>query len=117
MVFNLGIRVNLIFMEYKNRTVNVFGVKYTLKYVKKIQQEQKDCYIVGVCNSSKNLIEIATHDIDGKPIKEDYIKTTVLHELIHAILNEGQYSNASSDEPLVELLAKCLFNIIFKQKI
>lgn len=39
-------------------------------------------------------------------------KITLLHELIHAILDEGQYSNASNDEPMVEWLARCLKSLM-----
>lgn len=36
------------------------------------------------------------------------MSVSFLHEIVHAILNEGQYSGSSDDEPLVEWLAKCL---------
>lgn len=35
-------------------------------------------------------------------------KITLIHELIHAILDEGQYHGSSADEPMVEWLARCL---------
>lgn len=39
-------------------------------------------------------------------------KITLIHELIHAILDEGQYGNASNDEPMVEWLARCLKSLM-----
>jgi hypothetical protein len=34
-----------------------------------------------------------------------------MHEIVHAILDEGQYGEISSNEPLVEWLAKCLIQL------
>ena len=39
-------------------------------------------------------------------------KITLLHELIHAILDEGQYHNSSENEPMVEWLARCLKSLM-----
>lgn len=39
-------------------------------------------------------------------------KIALIHELIHAILEEGQYSDPSSDEPMVEWLARSIKSLI-----
>jgi len=39
-------------------------------------------------------------------------KITLLHELLHAILDEGQYFAQSEDEPMVEWLARCLKSLM-----
>ena len=40
----------------------------------------------------------------------------MLHELTHSILDTGGYNNSSSDEPLVEWIARCL-NSLLKQNV
>lgn len=95
-------------MNTKNRTIRIFNTKYKLKFVDKIEPEEDGKFTYGTCNSATQTIKIATKDIDGKPINNNIMEISFLHEIVHAILNEGQYSGSSDDEPLVEWLAKCL---------
>lgn len=104
-------------MNKKNRTIKIFNASYKLRFVDEIESEEGGEWAYGTCNSAANIITIATKGIDGKPLKDDVLKVTLLHELIHAILNEGQYRNSSSDEPQVEWLAKCLKHLIDQQVI
>ena len=104
-------------MDYKNRSLNVFGTKYQIKFVDRIRPNEENNLTYGECDSTRRTISISLKDTDNKPIPDNIVKTSLLHEVIHAILNEGQYSGASSDEPMVELLAKCFMDIIYKQKL
>ena len=45
-------------------------------------------------------------------MSKDDMKLTLLHELIHAVLDEGQYGNVSADEPMVEWLARCIKSLL-----
>lgn len=40
------------------------------------------------------------------------MELSLLHELFHAVLAEGQYLSSTSDEPLVEWLARCTKHLI-----
>ena len=64
--------------------------KYMLKIVKRYYEEEKEA----IEELDKNLI----------------------HECIHAILDEGQFFDESSNEPLVEWLARCIYSLK-KQKV
>lgn len=104
-------------MEIKNKTVNIFGTKYKILFVDNANPDIGEGeYSFGICDSTRFIIRISIKDIDGKPLSEDIIKISLLHELFHAILNEGQYRGSSDDEPLVEWLAKCT-NSILNQKV
>ena len=64
----------------------------------------------------KRIIELARY-ADNIRISDSDIIKTLLHEINHAILTTGQYLNPSSDEPLVEWIARCYYSILFNQKI
>lgn len=103
-------------MNKKNRTIKIFNTSYKLRFVDEIESKEGE-WTYGTCDSATCTITVSTKGIDGKPLKDDVIKISLLHELVHAILNEGQYRNSSNDEPLVEWLAKCLKHLIDQQVI
>jgi len=43
---------------------------------------------------------------------DEEIQITKLHELIHCILGTGMYGEASSDEPMVEWLARSIYSLV-----
>ena len=45
-----------------------------------------------------------------QPDLEIYI--TLVHEIIHAILDTGQYFEESQKEPLVEWIARCIISLL-----
>lgn len=104
-------------MNKKNRTIKIFNAKYKLIFVDCVEPSKQDDFAFGHCNSARYTIKVSTKGPDGKPLSDDIIMQSLLHELIHAILNEGQYLGYSDDEPLVEWLAKCLKHLIDQQVI
>lgn len=103
-------------MQFKDKTFKIFDTKYRIKFVKKIEPREEGEYTFGKSDSVRYIIHVATNDIDGKPLSDDIIITTLIHELIHVILDEGQYRSSSNDEPMVEWIAKCIYSIL-KQKV
>lgn len=104
-------------MVVKNRIIRIFDTKYKIKFVDSIEDKKEEgLYTLGRTNSVNKTILIALKDPDGNNLNINEMETTLIHEIIHAILDEGQYSTSSSDEPLVEWLAKCIKSLI-KQKI
>lgn len=91
-------------MEYKDRTIDIFGSKWKLKFVDKIDLED-DSNPDGITDANKRLIAISTNQSDNETI------ITLLHELIHAILDTGQYLNSSQNEPMVEFVARSLYSL------
>ena len=96
----------------RKKEFDLLGTKYTIQYKDKIEVEDESLFRVGTTSSAAHRITLAKLDYDGKPMDKSEAKITLIHELIHAILNEGQYHDASSDEPMVEWLARCLKSLL-----
>ena len=97
-----------------NKKIDIFGAKYTIKIVDKIEDETG--YYRGMIYHGKRIIELA-RCADNVRISDNEIIETLLHEINHAIFATGQYLNLNDDEPLVEWLARCYYSILFNQKI
>ena len=95
----------------KDRRFNIFGTKYSLCYMDSINADDPDKFTWGDTDGRIHKIQVATKDINGKPINDDELDITLLHELFHAILSEGQYRSCNEDEPLVEWLARCVHSL------
>lgn len=95
----------------KNKEFDLLGVKYAIQYVDKIDTGDKHIFRFGSTNVASHKITLARLNYEGQPINKSDAEITLLHELIHAILDEGQYNNASNDEPMVEWLARCLHSL------
>lgn len=91
-------------MEYKDRTIDIFGSKWKLKFVDKIDLED-DSNPDGITDANKRLIVVSTNQSDNE------VMITLLHELIHAILDTGQYLSSSQNEPMVEFVARSLYSL------
>ena len=103
---------------YKDTSFNLFGSFYTVKFIDSISKlEEKESstnrnFIYGITFPDKQTIYIAIKDRDGNQLPANIIKTTLLHELVHAIFNTGCYHNSSLDEPLVEWTARCILSLL-----
>ena len=101
--------------ERKNFQFDLFGSTWHVVFVKESPLNNKDneeyCNL-GYTNSTHNEITIATADQNGKELSDDQIEVTLLHELVHAILFTGQYSQEGGSEPLVEWVARCLKSML-----
>lgn len=93
------------------KTFNIFGTKYKLNCPEKIDAEE-GVFTFGNSNSCYKEVNIATKDCRGKDISGDEFHLTLLHELFHVMLCEGQYLEENKNEPLVEWLAKCTHSLI-----
>lgn len=100
----------------KSKEFDLMGIKYTIQYIDKIETEDESTFRFGSTNAAAHRITLAKLNYEGNPMDKEEAKITLLHEVIHAILDEGQYHNSSSDEPMVEWLARCL-NSLIKQKV
>lgn len=101
------------------KSIDIFGTKFKIKYVDKIPLQEgdpQDIFYWGLCDHDTKTISITTKNRNGKEISNDDKLLSLLHEVIHAFLGEGQYHAYNNDEPLVEWLAKC-FRSMIKQKI
>ena len=97
-------------MELKNKSFNIFGTKYRIKFVDNVLNEEGD-WTYGKIDTHSKEIQVSIKLSNGKDVQENEILITLYHEIIHAILLTGQYVNSSSDEPLVEWLARCILSL------
>lgn len=97
-------------MELKNKTFNIFGTKYRIKFMDNVLDEEGN-WIYGKVDASSKEIQVSIKFSNGKDVQENEILITLYHEIIHAILLTGQYMNSSEDEPLVEWLARCILSL------
>lgn len=87
-------------------------IEYTIEYVDQIPDDNNKI-IYGKIDYNERKILISTK-LNGNEIPSIIQTRTLYHELFHLILDEGQYNDCSSDEPLVECLAKGLYELINK---
>jgi hypothetical protein len=97
-------------MELKNKSFNIFGSKYRIKFVDNVLNEEGD-WTYGKIDTYSKEIQVSIKLSNGKDMQENEILITLYHEIIHAILSAGQYINSCNDEPLVEWLAKCILSL------
>lgn len=94
----------------KQKRIKIFNTTYTIKYIDKIENNENK-FVFGRTNAIDKHIYIVTKNDNNKKLSNVEIKTTLYHELIHAILSEGAYKKESDNEPLVEWIAKCLVQL------
>ena len=99
---------------FKDRNLNIFGTKYRIKFIDKVSDTEN--FKFGLCNHIQKTILVNTKDDKGNSLPPEEVKLTLLHEVIHAILGEGQYLHSNEDEPLVEWLARNI-NSLTKQNL
>lgn len=97
-------------MELKNKSFNIFGSKYRIKFVDNVLNEEGD-WTYGKIDTHSKEIQVSIKLSNGKDMQENEILITLYHEIIHAILSAGQYINSCNDEPLVEWLARCILSL------
>lgn len=95
----------------KSKEFDLLGTKYTIQYIDKIETGDESIFRSGSTNPAAHRITLARLGFNGKPMDKGDAEITLLHELIHAILDEGQYQDSSKDEPMVEWLARCLHSL------
>ena len=96
--------------KYKDTTFDMFGTKWTIKYVDTILDEKGgESNQVGVSDLMSNIIKIRLiNPFTGKMFPQEEIRLTLLHELVHVIFATGQYNDACNDEPIVEFTARSI---------
>lgn len=90
----------------RNTNFQLFDEDWGLRFVDKL-----DDNLLGLSNGGLRQIDIAEKDKEGNSYPEKVVKMTIAHELIHAILDSGQYMELSQNEPLVEWIARCMYSL------
>lgn len=101
---------------YTDFKFSYMGDEVSVKFKKNVfnkDRDGNDCWVYGLTCSADNEILISTHSFSGKPLTKNQIKNTFAHELVHYILDAGQYIDETSNEPMVEWIAKSLLMTVF----
>lgn len=96
--------------DFNNKQFDVFGTIFTIKLVDTLDEEDSNLYY-GLTKGNIKEIRISKEVMKAKqPDSEVYV--TLVHEIIHAVLDTGQWIEESQKEPLVEWLARCIISLL-----
>lgn len=98
-------------METKDRQIKIGNSKWKVKFKDALLSDDKEVFYFGSSNFIYKEINLSTKLPDNKIMDKDTLQETYYHEVIHSILNEGQYKEESKNEHLVEWIAKCLLQL------
>ena len=101
-------------------SIELLGSTYKIKWVDRIAKEKEEketSWLLGRTTPSLRTIEISTLNEKDEPIIEEQIAATFWHEVSHAIIVEGCYSNYNDDEPFIEWVGKNLKFLIENNKL
>ena len=70
-----------------------------------------DHWVFGLSVGSKRTLYISLKSENGKSLTDKEIQDTIIHEVIHAILDTMCFFEISNNEPAVEWLSKCLIQL------
>ena len=96
--------------DFNNKQFDIFGTVFTIKLVDTLDEDDNNLHY-GLTEDNTKEIRISKEVIKAKqPDSEIYI--TLVHEIIHAVLNTGQYIEESQKEPLIEWLTRCIISLL-----
>lgn len=96
--------------DFNNKQFDIFGTVFTIKLVDTLDEDDKLLHY-GLTEGNTKKIRISKEVMKAKqPDSELYV--TLVHEIIHAVLDTGQYLEESQKEPLVEWLARCIISLL-----
>ena len=101
---------NMNIEDFNNKQFDIFGTIFTIKLVDTLDKED-NLFHYGLTEGNTKEISISKEVMKVKqPDSEIYV--TLVHEIIHAVLDTGQYLEESQKEPLVEWLARCIISLL-----
>ena len=96
--------------DFNNKQFDIFGTVFTIKLVDTLDEDDNNLHY-GLTEGNTKEIRISKEVMKAKqPNSEIYI--TLVHEIIHAVLDTGQYLEESQKEPLIEWLTRCIISLL-----
>lgn len=96
--------------DFNNKQFDIFGTVFTIKLVDTLDEDDNNLHY-GLTEGNTKEIRISKEVMKAKqPDSELYV--TLVHEIIHAILDTGQYLEESQKESLIEWLARCIISLL-----
>lgn len=89
-------------MEEQLCSINILGIPYEIREVDLID---KDTHLVGQINYAEQVIKVE------KGLGSEYRRQTIIHEVVHGILEALGYSDINSDEQKVQGIASALHQV------
>lgn len=101
---------NMNIENFNNKQFDVFGTIFSIKLVDTLDEEDSNLHY-GLTEGNTKEIRISKEVMKAKqPDSEIYV--TLVHEIMHAVLDTGQWLEESQKEPLVEWLARCIISLL-----
>ena len=101
---------NMNIEDFNNKQFDIFGTTFTIKLVDTLDTDDNLLHY-GITEGNTKEIRISKEVMKVKqPNSEIYV--TLVHEIIHAMLDTGQYLEESQKESLVEWLARCIVSLL-----
>lgn len=101
---------NMNIEDFNNKQFDVFGTVFTIKLVDTLDKED-DMLHYGLTEGNTKEIRISKEVMKAKqPDSEIYL--TLVHEIMHAILDTGQWLEESQKEALIEWLSRSIISLL-----
>lgn len=101
---------NMNIEDFNNKQFDIFGTVFTIKLVDTLDEDDNNLHY-GLTEDNTKEIRISKEVMKAKqPDSEIYV--TLVHEIIHAVLNTGQYLEESQKDPLIEWLTRCIISLL-----
>lgn len=101
---------NMNIEDFNNKQFDIFGTTFTIKLVDTLDAEDNMLHY-GLTEGNTKEIRVSKEVMKSKqPDSEIYI--TLVHEVVHAVLDTGQWLEESQKEALVEWLARCIISLL-----
>ena len=101
---------NMNIEDFNNKQFDIFGTVFTIKLVDTLDEDDNNLHY-GLTEDNTKEIKISKEVMKAKQ-SDSEIYITLVHEIIHAILNTGQYLEESQKEPLIEWLTRCIISLL-----
>lgn len=96
--------------DFNNKQFDIFGTTFTIKLVDTLDDEDNMLHY-GLTEGNTKEIRISKEVMKAKqPDSEIYL--TLVHEVVHCILDTGQWLEESQKEALVEWLTRCIISLL-----
>ena len=96
--------------DFNNKQFDIFGTVFTIKLVDTLDEDDNNLHYRLTEDNTKE-IKISKEVMKVKQ-SDSEIYITLVHEIIHAVLNTGQYLEESQKEPLIEWLTRCIISLL-----
>ena len=101
---------NMNIEDFNNKQFDVFGTVFTIKLVDTLDAEDNMLHY-GLTEGNTKEIRVSKEVMKSKqPDSEIYV--TLVHEVVHAVLDTGQWLEESQKEALVEWLTRCIISLL-----